>query len=259
MMAFFLLLWLISMTTPEQKEGLATYFAPPNTTASNSGSGGIMGGKSPSERGAKRAGAAADVKSEGSQDSTKIEMEGNVAGLSSRASMTDVRSQEDMAFHSAAVSIKQAWRALPDITQIADNLLVEETQDGLNIQLVEQTGQRMFPEGSKYPVESTRKALAAIAPILQQLPNDISISGHTAAGMKYSNPRYGAWDLSADRANVTREILTEFGLGADHITAVTGKATQDPFFPDDPYLAANERVKITVMHTAPPIPVNLQP
>jgi chemotaxis protein MotB len=146
---------------------------------------------------------------------------------------------------------------MPDITEIADNLLVEETPEGLNIQIVDQEGRPMFPEGSKFPFELTRKAIAAIAPILQQLPNQISISGHTAAGGVFSNPRYGPWDLSSDRANVVRSILSEFGLADDRIEAVTGRSTSDPFFPNDPYMAANQRVKITVLYDAPPVPPDM--
>jgi len=258
MMAFFLLLWLISMTTPQQKIGLADYFAPPNESPTLSGAGGIMAGKSPSDSGAQKGASSSNISAAGSLDAAKHAPNGN-AKLDTKGSSLDESAEKDMGFHSAAVSIKQAWHALPQLTDVADNLLVEETPEGLNIQLVEQSGQRMFPEGSKYPLEATRQAIAAIAPILQQLPNQITISGHTAAGVKYNNPRYGAWDLSSDRANVVRDILTEFGLSDDHIYSVVGRATQDPFFPDDPYLAANERVKITVMRAAPPIPADLKP
>ena len=117
----------------------------------------------------------------------------------------------------------------------------------------------MFPEGSKYPFEATRKAIAAIAPVLQQLPNQVSISGHTAAGSRYDNPRYGAWELSSDRANVVRGILSEFGLADERIDAVVGRATAEPFFPNDPYLAANERIRITVLYQAPPVPAGMKP
>ena len=72
---------------------------------------------------------------------------------------------------------------MPDITEIADSLVVEETKDGLDIQLIDQEGRPMFPEGSKYPFEITRKAIAAMAPALQKLPNQIAISGDTAAGV----------------------------------------------------------------------------
>lgn len=162
-------------------------------------------------------------------------------------------------FALAATTLKQAWQELPDITYIADNLLIEPTEEGLNIQIVDQEGRAMFPEGSKYPFEATRQAIAVMAPIINRLPSQIRISGHTAAGGSYENPRYGPWELSSDRANVTRRILEEFGLAPDHIHSVVGYADAQPLFPNDPYLASNQRISILLMYEEPPVPVTLQP
>ncbi|KKB12596.1 hypothetical protein VE25_06650 [Devosia geojensis] len=271
MMAFFLLLWLISMTTPEQKQGLADYFAPPNVAPTTSGAGGVMGGTALDVTGAQMAGSSPNVNLSASLAPTSAETGATdraAAGSNGtdgaendavKASQVDLRSTYSETFHAAAASIRQAWQAMPEITEIADNLIVEETEDGLDIQIVDQEGRPMFPEGSKYPFEATRKAIAAVAPILQQLPNQVTISGHVAAGGTYSNPRYGAWELSSDRANVVRTILGEFGLSEDHVRAVTGRATSEPFFPSDPYLSANERIKITVLYEAPPVPADMRP
>ena len=271
MMAFFLLLWLISMTTPEQKEGLASYFAPPNISPSTSGSGGVMGGTALDDEDAKMAGAAPD-KTKQTAVTPKGEQFGMADGAESgeqgdsgataemaRISQYDLQSEDDRGFHSAAASIRQAWQAMPDITEMADNLLVEETEDGLSIRIVDQTGEPMFPEGSKYPTEKTRQAIAAIAPIIQQLANPVRIEGHTAAGVVYTNPRYGSWELSSDRANTVRQILGEFGLAQERIDSVSGRATAEPFFPNDPYMAANERVEITLLYETPPVPAGLTP
>lgn len=170
---------------------------------------------------------------------------------------TDIERMAQFAY--AAASIKQAWQDQPDITSVADNLLIEETEEGLNIIIADQDGRAMFPEGSKYPYEITRKAIAALAPVLQKLPNQIRVSGHTATGTQYPNPRYGAWELSFDRANAARQILEEFGLRNDRISSVVGRAEADPFFPNDPYLSANQRVSILVMYEKPPVPVDLEP
>ncbi len=159
----------------------------------------------------------------------------------------------------AAASLKQAWQDLPDITSVSDHITVEETEEGLNIVIADRDGHPMFPEGSKYPFELTRKAIAAMAPSLSKLPNRIRISGHTAAGATYDNPRYGAWELSFDRANVARQILEEFGLSDDRIESVVGRADTDPFFPNDPYLSANQRVSILLVYEKPPVPVDLTP
>jgi len=162
-------------------------------------------------------------------------------------------------FALASATLKQAWQDLPEITEISDNLIVEETEDGLNIVIADQQGRSMFPEGSKYPFEVTRKAIAAMAPILEKMPNPIKITGHTAAGIVYSNPRYGPWELSADRANSVRAILEEFGVSSDHIYSVVGRGDAEPFFPNDPYLATNRRVSILLVREDPPVPAELQP
>ncbi len=270
MMAFFLLMWLISMTTPEQKEGLAEYFAPASVSPTTSGAGGVMGGSAMDDSGNRMSGSAASVLADkpASPENAGERADSRNGGAQRQDSTEQVAtsdsdfnlsSEQERAFHSAAASIKQAWQALPELTPFMDNLLVEQTDEGLDIQIVDQQGRSMFPEGSKYPHEATRLAIAAIGPILQQLNAQVNISGHTAAGGRYDNPRYGPWELSADRANVVRSTLGEFGLGNDRVKSVIGRATDDPFFPNDPYMAANERVRITVLQTPPPVPMDLKP
>lgn len=162
-------------------------------------------------------------------------------------------------FALAAASLKQAWQDLPEITTLSDNIIVQKSETGLDITIADQDGHAMFPEGSKYPFEITRKAIAAMAPALEKLPNQIRISGHTAAGSTYPNPHYGKWELSFDRADVTRQILEEFGLSPDRIQGVEGRADTDPFFANDPYLSANQRVTISVLYEKPPVPAGLKP
>ncbi|MCW5720178.1 MAG: OmpA family protein [Devosia sp.] len=271
MMAFFLLMWLINMTTAEQKQGLADYFSPPSISPATSGAGGVMGGVAMVSDGAAMSGSAADIVAQEAaspNQSTKGDADGDTGGQAkdngselqaSSDSEFNLQSRDTQDFHSAAASIRQAWQSMPELTPFMDNLLVEETQEGLDIQIIDQQGRRMFPEGSKYPVEVTRAAIAAMAPVLQKLNSQLTVSGHTAAGSRYENPRYGAWELSADRANVVRSIMGEFGLSDDRVKSVIGRATDEPFFPNDPYMAANERVRITVLRTAPPVPAGLRP
>lgn len=159
----------------------------------------------------------------------------------------------------AAASLKQAFSESPDITSLADNLIVQETEEGTNIIIADQKGRAMFPEGSKYPYDLTRKALATMAPMLQKLPNRIRITGHTAAGTIFDNPRYGKWELSSDRANVIRATLEEFGIPTDRIFSVVGRGDAEPFFPNDPYLASNQRISILLVSEEPPVPVELKP
>ncbi|UJQ93940.1 OmpA/MotB family protein [Mariluticola halotolerans] len=162
-------------------------------------------------------------------------------------------------FSLASATLKQAFQDLPEITSISDNLIVQDTEEGVNLIIADQQGRSMFPEGSKYPYENTRKAVAAMAPLLAKMPNQIRVSGHTAAGTVYANPRYGRWELSADRANAIRAILEEFGVPSQQIFSVVGRGDAEPYFPDDPYLASNQRVSIMLVDEEPPLPVELTP
>jgi chemotaxis protein MotB len=269
MMAFFLLLWLISMTTPEQKKGLADYFAPASLSETTSGAGGVLAGNAFDTQGAKTSDAASDLNPGLAQARTKglatLDDGSGQLGTSSGNDETKnaldkpIDSDFNAAFEGAAASIRQAWQASPNLSDVQDKLRIEESKDGLDIQIIDDVGRPMFAEGSKYPFEQTRAAIAAIAPVLQKLPNQIRISGHTAAGSTYDDPRYGAWELSSDRANVVRQILHEFGLSDDHIQSVVGRAASDPLLPSDPYLSANQRITITLLNAAPPVPPDLKP
>ncbi|MEM6665276.1 MAG: flagellar motor protein MotB [Pseudomonadota bacterium] len=157
-------------------------------------------------------------------------------------------------FATAAASLRQAWREMPEITEMSSHLIVEETPEGVNIQLIDQEGRSMFPEGSKYPYERTRQLLIRMAPAISQMPNRIRITGHTNATQLLNDTGYSQWELSADRANGVRRILEGTGIPSNRFYGVVGKADTEPLFPDDPFLSANRRVSILLMEEAPPIP-----
>ena len=166
--------------------------------------------------------------------------------------------EKDQAFALAAASLRQALQDMPELAEASKHIMVEETEEGLNIDIVDQEGRSMFPEGSKEPYERTRRIIEKLAGPLKDTPYRVSITGHTSAS-KTPQPSYGPWTLSVDRANVVRQILEEEGLSGTKIYEVAGKADTDPLFPEDPYIAANRRVTITLMREAPPVPPDLQP
>ena len=170
---------------------------------------------------------------------------------------TDIERPRQFAL--AAASLRQAWKQMPEINERSDSLLVEETPEGLHIQLVDQEGRSMFPEGSSEPYKRTRQLLQKMAPIIRKLPNRIAITGHTDASRQYSRPEFTLWDLSADRAKSARRILSESGIPHNRFHSIAGKADSDPLFPEDPFLAANRRISILVMAEAPPYPVEHKP
>src|SRR5580693_3594751 len=142
MMAFFLLMWLINTTTPEQKRGIADYFAPQSIAQTVSGSGGVLGGK--------------------------------VMG------QDDAHAAQEGDFAHAAEAIHQAVQDNPDIANLSHQAITENTPQGLRIQLVDQDGRPMFEQGSTEPMPYAKKLLAAVGGIIANLPNRVSIAGHTA-------------------------------------------------------------------------------
>ncbi len=167
--------------------------------------------------------------------------------------------KNDRSFALAAASLRQALQAMPELTEASKHIMIEETKEGMNIEIVDQDGRSMFPEGAKEPFERTRRIIEKLAGPLKASPYRISITGHTAASKTAPSPEYGPWNLSADRANAVRQILEEEGLPSSKFYAVAGKADTDPLFPDDPFMAANRRVTITLMREAPAVPPDLQP
>ena len=167
--------------------------------------------------------------------------------------------ESDRAFALAAASLRQAMQDMPEITELSKHLMIEESKQGLNIEIVDQNGRSMFPEGSKEPHAHTLRLLQRLAGPLKATGFRISITGHTAATRLPRPSNYGPWDLSADRANAVRKHLEAEGVPTAHIYMVAGRADTQPLFPDDPYIAANRRVTITLMREEPPIPPNIKP
>ncbi len=169
------------------------------------------------------------------------------------------RLKMDREFALASASLRQALQDMPELTEVSKNIMFEETTQGLNLEIVDQDGRSMFADGSKVPFDRTRRLIQKLAAPLKATPLRVSIVGHTAAGFVPMKSDYGAFDLSADRANVVRQILEREGLPPAHIFAVSGKADGQPLFPDDPTLSANRRVTITLMREDPPLPPDLKP
>jgi chemotaxis protein MotB len=165
----------------------------------------------------------------------------------------------DRNFALAAASLRQALQDMPEISEVSKNIIIEETRQGLNIEIVDQNGRSMFPEGSREPYERTRQLIRRLAGSLRVMPFRIAVAGHTSASKVPPNPSYGPWELSADRANTVRKQLETEGIPTANFYMVAGRADTQPLFPDDPYIAANRRITITLMREEPPMPQNAQP
>ena len=258
MMAFFLLMWLINTTSPEQKRGIADYFAPASVSETTSGSGGILGGTSLSSDGSKGAGSKDVIESlapKAPDNVTDTGQSQTAAAAASQAAKDAQQKEEEAAFASAAQSLRQAMQSMPELAELSKQIIIDQTPEGLRIQLVDQEGRSMFKEGSSEPNDRARILLKAVAKIITQLPNRITISGHTSASAAGARPA-SDWTLSSARADSSRQILQSAGVDPDRIYQVSGKASADPLYPDDPMLPGNRRIAIVLLREAPVLPPN---
>jgi len=259
MMAFFLLMWLINTTDPEQKRGIAEYFAPASVSTATSGSGGILGGTALGDDGFKGSGsmsvisqlapeAPPDAPEEAGQSS-------NLAAATEEELRAEIARREAEDFASAAESLRQAMQSMPELAELSKQLIIDQTPEGLRIQLVDQEGRSMFENASARPNPRARLLLRAVARVVNQLPNRISITGHTSATPGSNRASAPAdWPLSSARADASRVILQDAGVDADRVYQVSGKAGSDPLYPDDPTLAGNRRIAIVLLREAPVLP-----
>lgn len=253
MMAFFLLMWLINTTSPEQKRGIADYFAPASLSATTSGSGGILAGTALGESGAMQQGSTPILDSPSPPQDSASE-QGSGSGSMSAEDVAEAQ-KEAADFEAAELSIRQALQDLPELAELSRNIIVDQTPEGLRIQLVDQEGRPMFSPGSAEANEAAKILLRAAARVTLQLPNQIIISGHTDAAPNPDGVNSN-WELSAARANSARKILMQAGLPEERIAQIVGKAGYDPLFADDPFAPANRRIAIILKRSAPPLPTN---
>ena len=252
MMAFFLLLWLLNAVTEEQLNGISDYFTPIAASNSQSGAGGLLGGLTVGEGAQESQTGAVTVTplppptvGQGGQDLTD--------GGEGSAEPTDedieeaMRAREEAQFEQAADELEQLIQGIPELSELADSLLIDNTPEGLRIQIVDQDGLPLFPSGSAAMFGYTREIMGLVARVINKLPNELSISGHTDATPFVDPSGYSNWELSADRALATRRTLEDFGVTEKRVAKVTGQAANEPLLEDDPGAPQNRRISIVLL------------
>lgn len=271
MMAFFLLMWLLNATTEEQKRGLSNYFGPPGSASGNGGSGGVLGGTTVKSEGLyDDSVSTGDGTNEGEDEGKKgvtddskesikntsevnemlkVNEENSSKAVDQKATdpikkATDRLEAEN--FKDVKDALKQALEQMPELKELAKHLIIDETPEGLRIQIVDQNKASMFNLGDATPLPQTIKLLEVVAKVITKIPNKISVTGHTD-GTQYKRTDYTNWELSADRANASRRYLEKFGLDPARMIYVTGKADTEPFVKNDPKADQNRRISI-ILH-----------
>lgn len=255
MMAFFLLLWLLNSVTQEQLEGISNYFAPVTASTSTSGSGDILGGKTITEEGASESSTSRDAVTvdlpppkAGTGGESEAEDSGDpTSSDSSDPTEEQLKRIEEEQFEQAKEELEETIAGIPQMKQLAESLLIDNTPEGLRIQLIDQDGLAMFPSGGADMYLHTRKLIELVAKVIVEMPQKISISGHTDAVPFVSDSGYSNWELSADRANSARREIQRYEVPEERISRVVGKAATEPLLPDDPNNASNRRLSIILL------------
>ena len=242
MMAFFLLMWLLNVTTKEQKNAISDYFNPshPMVSDSQSGAGGVLGGLTMSPEGAMASDKNPLIQQQVSQQRQR--------GTEAKSTVAKKRAAaEQKRFEKAAQELKRAIAKSRELSKLSKNLLIDMTPEGLRIQIVDQDGEPMFASGSAQMFQKTGALLRAITKVALDMPNALSIRGHTDAARYAKGAKYTNWELSADRANASRRVMLEADMPAERLNNVMGKADTELLITDNPLDPRNRRITIILL------------
>ncbi len=275
MMAFFLLLWLLNVTTDEQRLGIANYFLPTTAEKTDHGSVGFSGGlvtdiegplnmppmSTPSvvvglpseEAGGEGTG---DGDGEAYEDLSDAGAKEPGDGQVDEARVVEVpdRAHEEREFQKIERRLRRAIASDPDLEGLGDNLEIDRTEAGLRIQIVDQDDRSMFPRGSADMYGHMDALLQKVAHAVRDVDNRVSISGHTDAAKFRPGSLGDNWTLSSARANAARRVLVDAGLDEARLARVAGKAATEPHAPDEPLAPSNRRISIVLLYAQGPRP-----
>ncbi|MDR3351508.1 MAG: flagellar motor protein MotB [Zoogloeaceae bacterium] len=241
MMAFFLLMWLLGSTAKGDLQGIADFFQNPLMLANAGGSG---------------VGDATSIIQGGGEDLTRSSgqvREGDTEAQRRRLSMREKRLEFERRERQSLENLKQRIEKLiddsPQLLQFKNQLLLDITTEGLRIQIVDEQNRPMFDLASDTLKPYTREILRQIGTLLNEVPNRLSLAGHTDAAQFMGGARgFSNWELSANRANASRRELVAGGMDDNRVLRVEGLAASVLFDPNDPLNPVNRRISIIVLN-----------
>ena len=236
MMAFFLVMWLMSSATPEQKRAISGYFQDPIGFTESASPHVIDLGGTPTP-----------APDRTLNDVVDPAMQQTEAALDADQAQTFAEQLERERLELLLQELQNKIDENPDLTRFKDQILFEITQDGLRIQIMDAENRPMFALGSAQLQPYFEDILLAMADTIRAVPNKISISGHTDAKPYSGRSDFGNWELSAGRANAARRTLVAGGYPEDQLARVVGYASSALFDRDDPLNPVNRRIDILVL------------
>jgi chemotaxis protein MotB len=242
MMAFFLLLWLLQATAQSQKEGIAEYFTPTIGVRDSAGIG-FKGGKTSYDEGRKV--------EERSPPGIMVGRMPQGPTAQKQEKQSPVESESDSyLFEKGEKSIKQAMEEDPNFQEFKDNVIVEQTPEGLKIEIIDDDKLPMFEQKGTQLTQAGEKLLRKMAQIIKEMPNRVSITGHTEATNYVESAQYTNWELTADRANAARRFLMTTDMEPTRVAKITGRADQELLDEKHPTSARNRRVTLILLRAS---------
>jgi chemotaxis protein MotB len=237
MMAFFLLMWLLGSTSKATLEGISEYFKNPMKV---------------SNRGGEGAGDATSVIRGGGLDMTRSAGQVKRGEVKSPKTMTvkEAKTQQEKAkLHELKDKLQKMVEGDKKLSQFQKQILIDITSEGLRIQIVDEKNRPMFDIGRDQLKPYTKEILHEIGKVLNEVPNRISLTGHTDATPYFGGEKgYSNWELSADRANSSRRELIFGGMEEAKMLRVVGLSSAVPFDKTDLLNPINRRISIIVLN-----------
>jgi len=272
MMAFFLLLWLLATTTPEQRQGIAEYFTP--TTGLKDAKGiGFQGGMTPNEKGISKSTLSQPGLVPGQMQPGPLpqepvpvqnmappqEAQGTDKGMavdSHADAQTENQSQkentadEEQKLQQTKQEILSAFDNTPDLQKFKNNLIITNTPEGLKIDLVDDDRNAIFNPGTARMTDMGRSMLRAVGGVILRTTNHLAVTAHTESIAYPPGTAYTNWELSGDRANAARRYLSQNVVEPDRVERVAGMADRDLFVPKEPQSPRNRRISLLLLRNS---------
>ena len=241
MMAFFLVLWLMAATTKPERAAISEYFRNPSPLAGSSSTPAPgMAGPGGASTSMIKLGGATDVSRGNSNDPFQNQQEAVPTPVQERE-------RDKQRLEALKQELQEAISKSQALEPFKDQLLLDITPEGLRIQIVDKQNRPMFDLGSARLMPYTQTILVELSRYINQVPNHISLTGHTDTTAYSTQVGYGNWELSADRANAARRALLEGGMDPAKVARVVGLASSVLFDKANPQNPINRRISIVVM------------
>ena len=241
MMAFFLLMWLLGSTTEGDKKGIADFFNAPLKVS-------LMGGTGSGDSSHVVKGGGENLTRQGGQVK-QGDVQARQRTFNLKALQAEQRQAEAARLEELKEKVGKAIAANPRLEAMKSQIRMDMTADGLRIQIADENNRPMFDSGSALVKPPMRDLLREIGTMLADVPNRLTIEGHTDAQPFSGGDRgYSNWELSSDRANASRREMVSGGLPDDRTVRVQGMASSTLFIEGEPQSPANRRISIIVMN-----------